>query len=165
MAKAMSVAVGMPQPFAAAVPPLKSANTAAGASMPPAAASTGRMALRTVESWPQTISRLISRPTQKKKITISPSFTSFSTVIPCGNTQSITPLGLFTTSDRSVSSNPRYTSAVAGMLASSMATTTHTSSTSPPAQGAFIRPRPRNAVRWRVRTQPYIENSLMVLRY
>ena len=84
MAKAMSVAVGIPQPLAAAVPWLKSVKTMAGASMPPAAASTGRIARRTDESCPQTISRLISSPTAKKKITISPSLMNFSTVMPLG---------------------------------------------------------------------------------
>lgn len=103
IANAMSVAVGIPQPFAAAVPALNARKIAAGASMPPAAASTGRIALRTEESCPQTISRLISSPTTKKT-TISPSLTNFSTVIPRGNSQSITPSGLLTFRARSVSS-------------------------------------------------------------
>ena len=104
MAKAMSVAVGIPQPLDAAVPKLKDVKTIAGASMPPAAASTGRIALRTEESCPQTISRLISRPTAKKKTTISTSLTNFSTVIPRGKSQSIRPSGERTMSERSVSS-------------------------------------------------------------
>ena len=76
----------------------------AGKSMPPAAASTGRRAFLADESCPQTISRFISSPTAKKKITIRPSLISFSTVIPRGNTQSISPSGLCTISERSVSS-------------------------------------------------------------
>ncbi len=72
--------------------------------MPPAAATTGRMALRTDESWPWTTSRLISSPTVKKKMTIRQSLMNFSTVIPCGNAQSISPPGEWTTSERSVSS-------------------------------------------------------------
>lgn len=52
--------------------------------MPPAAPSTGRIALRSVESCPEMISRLISRPTEKKKMTIRPSLISFSTVMPRG---------------------------------------------------------------------------------
>ena len=75
--------------------------------MPPRAASTGRMARRKLESCPQTISRLISSPTEKKKITIRPSLMNFSTVIPRGNTQSITPSGLLILSERSVSSRWR----------------------------------------------------------
>ena len=104
MAKAMSVAVGIPQPFAASVPWLNSVKMTAGASMPPAAASTGRIARRTDESCPLTISRLISSPTVKKKITIRQSFTNVSTVIPRGNIQSISPSGEWIISERSVSS-------------------------------------------------------------
>ena len=104
MAKAMSVAVGIPQPLAAIVPWLKAVKMIAGKSMPPAAASTGRRAFLADESCPQTISRFISSPTAKKKITIRPSLISFSTVIPRGNTQSISPSGLCTISERSVSS-------------------------------------------------------------
>ena len=104
MAKAMSVAVGIPQPLAAAVPWLKNVKMMAGASMPPAAASTGRIARRTDDSCPQTISRLISSPTAKKKITIRPSLMNFSTVMPRGKIQSISPSGERTISERSVSS-------------------------------------------------------------
>ena len=103
-AKAMSVAVGIPQPLAAAVPWLKSVKTSAGASMPPRAATTGRMACWRVESRPQTISRLISSPTEKKKTTIRPSLINFSTVIPRGKIQSITPSGEWTIAESSVSS-------------------------------------------------------------
>ncbi len=38
--------------------------------MPPSAAATGTTAFFTVESWPATSSRLISRPTTKKNTTI-----------------------------------------------------------------------------------------------
>jgi hypothetical protein len=41
--------------------------------MPPAAATTGNAAWRRSRSSPATTSRLISRPTAKKKIVISPS--------------------------------------------------------------------------------------------
>jgi len=47
---------------------------------------------------------LISSPTAKKKITISPSLMNFSTVMPRGKIQSITPSGEWTISERSVSS-------------------------------------------------------------
>ena len=104
MAKAISVAVGIPQPLAATVPKLNAVKMIAGTSMPPAAASTGRIAFRMEESCPQTISRLISRPTAKKKTTIRQSLTNFSTVIPRGKSQSIRPSGERTMSERSVSS-------------------------------------------------------------
>ena len=44
-----------------------------GTSMPPTAAIAGRMARRNVRSSPATSSRLISIPTSRKKIAISPS--------------------------------------------------------------------------------------------
>ena len=72
--------------------------------MPPRAATTGRMACWRVESRPQTISRLISSPTEKKKTTIRPSLINFSTVIPRGKIQSITPSGEWTIAESSVSS-------------------------------------------------------------
>ena len=100
----LMAAVGIPQPVAASVPWLNRVKTSAGAIMPPAAASTGRMALRTDESCPQTTSRLISRPTVKKKTTIKPSLMNFSTVMSRGNTQSIRPLGEWIINERSVSS-------------------------------------------------------------
>ena len=43
--------------------------------MPPIAAITGKVACLTVERCPNTSSRLISRPTTKKKTTIKPSLT------------------------------------------------------------------------------------------
>ena len=104
MAKAMSVAVGMPHPLAASVPWLKAVKMIAGTSMPPAAASTGRIACRIEESCPQTISRLISSPTEKKKKTIRPSLMNFSTVMPRGKIQLMTPSGEWIISERSVSS-------------------------------------------------------------
>ena len=83
-ANAMSVAVGIPQPEAAAVPWFTSVNINAGATTPPNAAITGMRAFFTVESSPTFISLRISRPTVKKKIVISMSLTKLSTVIPCG---------------------------------------------------------------------------------
>ena len=106
-AKAMSVAVGIPHPEAAGVPWLKSVKTTAGAIMPPAAATTGRIACRNEESCPRTTSRLISSPTAKKKTTIRPSLMSFSTFIPRGKIQSITPVGECTITESSVSSRWR----------------------------------------------------------
>ncbi len=102
-AKAMSVAVGIPHPCSAGVPWLNSRKMTAGASMPPAAATTGRMACRTDERCPQTISRLISRPTVKKKTTIRQSLMNDSTVSPRGKVQSIEPSGLKIFRARSVS--------------------------------------------------------------
>ena len=71
--KAMSVAIGIPQPLRPGPEPASNTYTPAGASMPPSAPSTGRAALRGSRSSPCTISRLISRPTTKKKIVINPS--------------------------------------------------------------------------------------------
>jgi hypothetical protein len=52
---------------------LNTKKNSAGTTMPPMAAATGSVALRNDESSPTTSSRLTSRPTTKKKITISPS--------------------------------------------------------------------------------------------
>ena len=93
-AKAMSVAVGMPQPLAARVPWFTSVKTRAGTATPPKAAMIGRIAFLNDESSPQTTSRLISRPTVKKKITIRMSLMNFSTVMSRGNTQLMSPSGL-----------------------------------------------------------------------
>ena len=93
-AKAISVAVGIPQPLAASVPWFTSVKMRAGTATPPKAAMMGRIAFLKDDSSPHTTSRLISRPTVKKKITIRMSLMNFSTVIPCGNTQSMAPPGL-----------------------------------------------------------------------
>ena len=92
-AKAISVAVGIPQPEEASVPWLTRAKMAAGITTPPKAAITGRIAFLKEESSPHTTSRLISRPTVKKKITMRMSLMNFSMVIPCGKNQSTIPSG------------------------------------------------------------------------
>ena len=75
-AKAMSVAAGIAQPFASGAAPLVTATKiSAGSATPPSAASAGRAAVRRSFSSPVTSSRLISRPTTKKKIAIRPSLT------------------------------------------------------------------------------------------
>ena len=74
-AKAMSVAIGMPQPVEPAPDPLKARKMRAGTTMPPRAAATGSTAARGRRSSPVTISRLISRPTTKKKTAMRTSFT------------------------------------------------------------------------------------------
>ncbi len=51
-AKAMSVAIGMPQPRAPSPPALKARKSAAGRTMPPSAAMAGRATSRDSESWP-----------------------------------------------------------------------------------------------------------------
>ena len=73
-ANAMSVAIGMPQPRALS-PPAIARYSSAGTTMPPIAASTGRIAARSWRSSPVTSSRLISSPTTRKNNAISPSFT------------------------------------------------------------------------------------------
>ena len=92
-AKAISVAVGIPQPEEASVPWLTMAKITAGITTPPTAAITGRMAFLKEESSPQTTSRLISRPTVKKKTTIRISLMNFSMVISLGKNQSMNPSG------------------------------------------------------------------------
>ena len=80
--KAISVAMGMAHPFAPGLPCWNARKIAAGTSMPPSAAATGNTVLRGSRSAPCTNSRLISRPTTKKKIVIAPS------LIQCCNVSS-----------------------------------------------------------------------------
>ena len=101
-AKAMSVAVGIPQPEATAEPWLTAAKIKAGATTPPNAAITGIIAFFTLDSSPFFISRLISRPTVKKKTVIRMSLMNFSTVIPLGN-RMLSPPGLWNLREMSVS--------------------------------------------------------------
>ena len=61
--KAMSVAIGTPQPCAPGPPRLQSEYSRAGTTIPPSAATTGKAACRTLESRPSSSSRLISSPT------------------------------------------------------------------------------------------------------
>ena len=86
---AMSVAVGIPQPLAAAVPLLMRAYMHAGAMTPPNAAITGSIAFLGEDSSPWAISRLISSPTVKKNTTIRMSLISFSTVMSFGKWMSV----------------------------------------------------------------------------
>jgi hypothetical protein len=78
MANAMSVAIGMAHPCTPGPPTLIAAKISAGTSMPPMAAATGRVARRIDASSPSSSSRLISKPTRRKKTTISPSLTQCS---------------------------------------------------------------------------------------
>ena len=73
-ARAMSVATTIAQPRDALAPAM-ARYISAGTIMPPMAAATGRNAPRLVANCPLTNSRLISRPTTKKKIVINPSLT------------------------------------------------------------------------------------------
>ena len=82
-AKAMSVAIGIPQPVEAAPDRLNARKMRAGTTMPPRAAATGSMAARGRRSSPVTISLLISRPTTKKKTAIRTSFTNPTRVSEC----------------------------------------------------------------------------------
>ena len=71
--KAISVAIGMAAPRLAGPSGQIREKMRMGTSIPPQAATTGSKALRGEESSPTRISRLISRPTEKKKIAISAS--------------------------------------------------------------------------------------------
>ena len=90
-AKAMSVAMGIPQPRSATgLPQLIAAKIRAGTAMPPKAATAGSSTCDRVASSPSSISRLISSPTRKKKTAIQRSLTqttsgldSTSAVPPC----------------------------------------------------------------------------------
>ena len=141
-ANAISVAVGIPQPEAAGVPLLMKVKIRAGKRTPPKAAMTGIIAFLGELSSPHTISRLISRPTVKKKMTIRMSLMNFSRVMPTGNI-SESPSGVLSEMPRSISRTSKYRSRVAGKLASSMATTTQASRMTPWNQGRL-----NNFFRW-----------------
>lgn len=79
-AKAMSVAMGMPHPFAPSSPRVKTRYSAAGRTIPPTAPNTGKAAFFHVFSSPWRNSRLISKPTAKKKIVMNPPLTQCSKV-------------------------------------------------------------------------------------
>ena len=76
-AKAMSVAMGMPHPSTPTPPAFTARKMTAGTIIPPSAAMPGRTAADFSRSSPATSSRLISRPTTKKKMAIRPSFTQW----------------------------------------------------------------------------------------
>ena len=88
----MSVAIGMAQPSDGPTrrrsPP---GRAAAGTSIPPMAAATGRAAVCRSRRSPTTISRLISRPTTKKKSAMSPSLTAVAQVRSRGRGQLSVP--------------------------------------------------------------------------
>jgi hypothetical protein len=77
--KAISVAIGTPQPLMDGRPILKAAKKRAGTAIPPAAAAMGRIVADGDFSSPKRNSRLISRPMTKKKIAMRPS------LIQCSN--------------------------------------------------------------------------------
>jgi hypothetical protein len=83
-ARAMSVAIGTPQPRAL-VPPAMSRYTTAGTAIPPIAAASGRADARLPARWPLVTSRLISRPTTKNNTALTPSVTPWrrSSANPC----------------------------------------------------------------------------------
>src|ERR1700751_2182014 len=68
--KAISVAVGIPQPCVNAVPILRNIKINAGTTIPPSAAPKGKTALLKLDNSPLTNSRLISIPAKRKKIDI-----------------------------------------------------------------------------------------------
>ena len=72
--KAISVAMGMAAPFVPGPSGHIILNMMIGMIIPPNAAMTGRRAFRRLESSPTNSSRLISSPTEKKKMAINASF-------------------------------------------------------------------------------------------
>ena len=79
-AKAISVAIGIAQPRAVSAPAFNRRKMAAGRMTPPKAAMSGSRAFRPSPSSPTASSRLISRPTTKKKKTINRSLTQYLSV-------------------------------------------------------------------------------------
>ena len=98
---------------------------------------TGSNAFFIEESSPSAISRLISRPTVKKKNTIRMSLMNFSMVMSLGKRKSICPSGLAKCTWTAVSRKSLYNVFVAGRLASNIATITQIKSNTPWNQGAF----------------------------
>ena len=74
-AKAVSVDIAAPQPFAPAPPALNARKIRTGSAMPPSAATSGIAMRRRSRSCPMSSSRLASSPTTRKKNVIRPSFT------------------------------------------------------------------------------------------
>src|SRR5512132_1384144 len=72
-ANAMSVGIAIPHPRSADEPAVRAMYARAGTSMPPTAATSGRMAARRSLSSPAISSRLISSPTTRKKKVMRPS--------------------------------------------------------------------------------------------
>ncbi len=66
----------------------------AGTTMPPMAAMAGSAAWPKVDSSPRSSSRLISRPTRKKKIAISPSLIHSSSGLSIASAPTRTPTGV-----------------------------------------------------------------------
>ncbi len=91
--KAMSVAMGMPQPRWPMPPAFTSRYSAAGNSIPPTAASTGSAAFRRDASSPTMISRFTSRPMTKKNIAIRPSLIQCSAVSDRTNSPTLIAIG------------------------------------------------------------------------
>ena len=73
IAKAISVAIGIPAPFCVCVPKLNTKNTPAGINIPPSAPKTGNAAFLKLDNSPPYNSRSNSNPIIKKKIVINPS--------------------------------------------------------------------------------------------
>ncbi len=73
-AKAVSVDIATPQPWAAGPPPLKARKIATGTSIPPLPATSGRATRRRSRSSPMSNSRRASSPITKKKNVIRPLF-------------------------------------------------------------------------------------------
>ena len=81
-AKAMSVAIGIPNPFDVVELKLKETYNKAGTSIPPNALITGKLAFLSEESSPSINSRFISKPINRKKTDINPSLIQCSSFKP-----------------------------------------------------------------------------------
>ena len=74
IAKAISVAIGIPAPFWVIVPKFSAKKIPAGTTIPPNAPKIGSAAFLMLANSPSYISRSNSKPIIKKKIAIKPSF-------------------------------------------------------------------------------------------
>ena len=93
-AKAMSVAVGMAQPRNAVGSSwLTPQNRIAGTATPPIAHSTGSSICSRLESWPLSVSRLISSATSRKNTAIKPSLIQCSAPLTSPKSPMVKPMG------------------------------------------------------------------------
>ena len=123
IAKAMSVAIGIPHPLAEGVPLLNSIYITAGKIIPPSAANIGSIAFFMVDSSPTRSSLLISSPTEKKNTAIRTS-----SIHPLSGILSEEPPNDIPRSLLQNSCSPLS----AGTLAASTAISAHTRSSTPP---------------------------------
>ena len=121
---AISVAIGMARPLCiCGLPPLRIAYISTGTIIPPHAPMIGRSAFFNDDNSPTRISRLISRPTERKKMAMRKSLITCMIVIGCPPW--LKKLKLPIDKDISFCQNSLYHCAVAGQFAQISARTVH----------------------------------------